>query len=286
MTEAIDSYKQVNQVIQQRDIVVTREICGYTYDQDVVSPHLVILYCHRGTALGLYNMRNLTFGKNEVAVVLPNHVVSQLKCTDDFLFTRIFVSSEMFAEMRASSPNYDYDIFHLNPTCQLTDERATFLLKIIDLLDDISTFDADDKKLRHRLLLSQFFVGFEFIHYFFREQKRKNGENPDSELFTCFCKLVAEHYRESRKVKYYADLMNLSPKYFAKVIRQKTGGLSPTEWIEQYVVAQAKHLIIDNPSLTLGQIAYKLGFSEITSFYRYFKRVTGITAKQYRNSQM
>ena len=27
-----------------------------------------------------------------------------------------------------------------------------------------------------------------------------------------------------------------------------------------------------------------LGFSEPTSFYRYFKRITGITAKQYRDN--
>jgi AraC-like DNA-binding protein len=92
------------------------------------------------------------------------------------------------------------------------------------------------------------------------------------------------HYRESREVKYYADLLNLTPKYLSKVISSATDGLTPAKWIEQYVTAQAKRLIETQVTPTLQETAYMLGFSEPTSFYRYFKRVTGMTAKEYRNS--
>ena len=84
-------------------------------------------------------------------------------------------------------------------------------------------------------------------------------------------------------MKYYADLLHLTPKHFTKIIRQEMG-VSPVEWIEQYIVTQAKKLIEIYPDHTLAQIAYMLGFSEPTTFYRYFKRVTGTTAKQYRES--
>jgi AraC-like DNA-binding protein len=63
-----------------------------------------------------------------------------------------------------------------------------------------------------------------------------------------------------------------------------TSGISPAEWIEQYVTTQAKHLIETRATQTLQETAYMLGFSEPSSFYRYFKRVTGMTAKQYRDS--
>lgn len=86
-------------------------------------------------------------------------------------------------------------------------------------------------------------------------------------------------------MKYYAKLLNLTPKHLSKVIRMATNGLSPGEWIEQYVTAQAKHLIETRATQTLQETAYMLGFSEPTSFYRYFKRTTGMTAKQYRDSQ-
>lgn len=105
------------------------------------------------------------------------------------------------------------------------------------------------------------------------------------QLFNRFCDLVVKHYRESREVQFYADLLNLTPKYLSKVIRIATNGLSPLEWIEQYVTTQAKRLIETRATQTLQETAYLLGFSEPTSFYRYFKRVTGMTAKQYRDSK-
>ncbi len=85
-------------------------------------------------------------------------------------------------------------------------------------------------------------------------------------------------------MKYYANLLNLTPKYLGRVIRTATDVLSPVKWIEQYVTAQAKRLIETHTTQTLQETAYLLGFSEPTSFYRYFKRVTGMTAKEYRDS--
>ena len=62
-----------------------------------------------------------------------------------------------------------------------------------------------------------------------------------------------------------------------------TNGLSPVKWIEQYVTAQAKRLIETRATQTLQETAYMLGFTEPTAFYRYFKRVTGMIAKEYRD---
>jgi len=101
-------------------------------------------------------------------------------------------------------------------------------------------------------------------------------------LLKQFCDLVVAHYRESREVQYYADLMNLTPKQLAKVIRAATGGTAPSEWIEQYVITQAKQMMEFRPSASLTEIAYTLGFSEPSAFFRYFKRSTGMTAKEYR----
>jgi AraC-like DNA-binding protein len=63
-------------------------------------------------------------------------------------------------------------------------------------------------------------------------------------------------------------------------------GISPLKWIEQYVIAQAKRLIETQATQTLQETAYMIGFSEPTSFFRYFKRATGMTAKEYRDSKV
>lgn len=167
--------------------------------------------------------------------------------------------------------------------CKVSDERVKILMKIADMLADIASFDIKDLHLRHQLLSAQLFVGCEFLYQEYREQEQMKGLSAHTSLYYHFCDLVVKHHRESREVKYYADLLHLTPKHFTKIIRQEMG-VSPVEWIEQYIVTQAKKLIEIYPDHTLAQIAYMLGFSEPTTFYRYFKRVTGTTAKQYRES--
>lgn len=127
-----------------------------------------------------------------------------------------------------------------------------------------------------KLLLSR-------LNYYRRDQDRQWTEKRSTDIFNRFCDLVVTHYRESRAVKYYADLLNLTPKHLSKVVSMVTNGLSPVKWIEQYVTAQAKRLIETRATQTLQETAYMLGFTEPTAFYRYFKRVTGMIAKEYRD---
>ena len=93
--------------------------------------------------------------------------------------------------------------------------------------------------------------------------------------------LLVEHYDESRSVQFYADKLNYSPRYFTLIIREETG-VSPAEWIEQYTIKRAQVLIQTNPKMATAKIARMVGFDEPVNFYRYFKRVTGMTAQEYR----
>lgn len=163
-------------------------------------------------------------------------------------------------------------------------EWATMcLLSIVNQLIVIANHTDEEMPHRYHTLLAQLAVGYEFLSYYRHEQDRQWMSKRHAEIFSRFCDLVVNNYRVSREVKYYAGLLNLTPKYLSKVIRAATYGLTPVKWIEQYVTAQAKRLIETHATPTLQETAYMLGFSEPTSFYRYFKRVTGMTAKEYRD---
>lgn len=279
-----NAYEQVHNTIRPIDVIVTRKQKGFSvYNQDMVSPHLVITYCHQGFARFLYDMHEVTYSKNEVAVVLPGHVLNQLECSDDFTFSRLVVSKELFNEIQSRMFGKDDDAFTYRPIITLTEERAELLMQIFSILADIASFESQDLGMRHHLLLAQLFVGTEFLHYHYREQKHKKAHQPRTELFNHFCNLVIENYLKSREVQFYAKKMHYTPKHFTKLIREEMG-ITPAEWIEQYVITRAKILIEANPTLPLTKIAYMLNFAEPTNFYRYFKRVTGITASEYRNS--
>ena len=271
--------------VEQSGIVIVREMHRFfNLNEDFVFPHIILTLCLSGSARAKYDMRVITHKKNDLAFIMPGHVMHPMDCTDDFTYTMFFISPKMFDDLRFHTFSHDYEKFNYTPVCSLTDEQATHLLTIVDQLIVIGNHTDEELPHRYQALLAQLAVGFEFLNYYRREQDRQWSENRHAELFNRFCDLVVKHYRESREVKYYASLMNITPKHLSKVIRAATGGLSPGQWIEQYVTAQAKRLIEARATPTLQETAYMLGFSEPTAFYRFFKRVTGMTAKQYRES--
>lgn len=278
------SIEPLLQSIGQTDILIVRKMPQFFgYDKDYVFPHIILTLILSGSARAMYDMRVITHHKNDLTIILPGHIMHPLGCTDDFTYALLFISPKMLDDLRFYTFSHDHEKFNYAPSCSLTDEQAAHLLAIVDQLDIIANHTDEEMPHRYQTLLAQLAVGYEFLNYYRRNQDRQWTENRHTDIFNRFCDLVIKHYRESREVKYYADLLNLTPKHLSKVIRTATNGLSPVKWIEQYVTAQAKRLIETRATQTLQETAYMLGFTEPTSFYRYFKRVTGMTAKQYRD---
>lgn len=275
----------VRQSIEQNDVLIVREMHRFfDYNKDFVFPHIILTLILSGTARAKYDMRVFTHQKNDLTIIFPGHVLHPLDCSDDFSYALVFISQKMLDDLRFHTFSHNQDNYNHTPICSLTDQQAAHLLSIVEQLDVIAKHT--DKELPHRYqtLLAQLAVGYEFVNYYRKEVDHQWAENRYNDIFSSFCDLVVNHHRESKEVQYYADLLNITPKHLSKVIHSVTNGLSPLKWIEEYVIGQAKRLIEANTAHTLQEIAFMLGFNEPSSFYRYFKRVAGMTAKQYRNS--
>ena len=277
--------EHISSILKEDDIYIVRNRHGLKpVDVDIASPDIVLTLCHQGWAKIVYDMQEYTFSKNEMSIIMPGHIIKYTGCSDDLNISRVFISHEIFPELKAQLFSHGYDKFYLSPFSSLNDTQMERLLKIMDLLSYLADHDIRDLQLRRHLMIGQLSVGYEFVNYYRREQDKGIRSSHTSRLYNEFFNLLAEHYTESREVKFYAKHLHLSPKHFSKMITQETGGMSPADCIENFIVAHAKRLIDTKPECSLGEIAYMLGFSEPSSFYRYFKRVSGITAKQYRNS--
>ena len=280
-----NSKEQMINAIEQSGIVIVRDAHDLVgRNEDYVFPYVILTLCLSGSARAMYDMRVIKHRKNDLAFIMPGHILHPMDHTDDFNYALFFISSKMFYDLQFHSFSHDFEKYDYSPVCSLTDEQSEQLLAIVNQLDVIANHTEEEMPHRYQMLLAQLAIGYEFINYYRREQDTQWLTKRHEAIFNKFCDLVVNHYRESREVKYYASLMNLTPKYLSKVIQDATNGLTPLEWIEQYVIVQAKRMIETHATQTLQETAFMLGFSEPTSFYRYFKRITGMTAKEYRDS--
>jgi AraC-like DNA-binding protein len=248
----------------------------------MVFPHVVVLLCLSGTARIMFDMQEYAIEKNDFGIIMPGHFLRRISCSEDYTFACVLISAAMLSELKAHAFSHDHDKFNYAPICRLTDVQARRVMALNEILGAIASHDTDDLQLRQRMLLSHLAVGFEFINYYRREQDREWMESRSAKLYTQFCDLVVEHYRENRNVNYYADLMGYAPRYFSTVFRQFSGGLSPLEWIQQYVATQAKLIMDTHPEQTVKATALQLGFPTTANFCRYFKRATGIYPQAYK----
>ena len=283
MMQTDPTLAQLLQSVEQNGVYMEKEIhCYPTTSTDVVFPHVILLLCLRGSARVMFDMQEIAVEKNDFGILMPGHIFRRISCSEDYTYARVLISAEMLSELKAHAFSHDSDKFNYTPHCHLTDVQAKRVMAIFELLEAIASHDHNDLQLRRQMLLSHLAVGYEFINYYRREQDKQWAESRSATLCTQFCNLVVEHYKENRNVNFYAELMDYDARYFSKVFRQYSNGLTPLKWIQQYVATQAKRIMDMRPELTVKETAYQLGFPTTANFCRYFKRATGIYPQEYK----
>jgi AraC-like DNA-binding protein len=83
-------------------------------------------------------------------------------------------------------------------------------------------------------------------------------------------------------VRYVADCLHLSPKYLSNLLRVLTGQ-NTQQHIHDRLIAKAKEKL-STTTLTVGEIAYELGFEHLPSFSKLFKTKTSLSPLEFRTS--
>ena len=102
-------------------------------------------------------------------------------------------------------------------------------------------------------------------------------------IFDRFIQLVNQHCREHHQIAYYAERMCLTERYLGTVIRQ-TSGTTAKDWIDRALVTQAK-VLLRHGNHSVLQISEELNFPNPAFFSKYFKRLTKMTPKAFREDK-
>jgi len=96
--------------------------------------------------------------------------------------------------------------------------------------------------------------------------------------------LVEQNFREYHQVQDYADLLHKSSKTISNLF-SKFSSQSPLELIHTRLLLEAKRQLLYTDK-TAKQIAFEIGFQDISGFSRFFKKHTEMSPSQFRNSHV
>ncbi|HPF52229.1 MAG TPA: helix-turn-helix domain-containing protein [Draconibacterium sp.] len=238
------------------------------------------IICTQGTIKGMVNMNHYHVTAPFLFIIMADQVLQYESFSDDFS-GHFIVMSNRFLENLFMNQQYSAGLFlsvKENPFIQLNDEDLQRMITYYGMFKNAVRMKDNPYRMEMVKHLNQtFFYG---TSYQFHKIPEKEMKTKNEVLVKKFLEIVGIHFKEKRQMEFYAQKLFLTPKYLSKIIKE-TSGKSGNEWIDSYVILEAKALL-NSTNMTIQQISDWLNFPTQSFFGRYFKRHVGLSPKQYR----
>ena len=97
-----------------------------------------------------------------------------------------------------------------------------------------------------------------------------------------FLSLVQQHFKKERFLEFYASQLEVSTKHLSRTVKEATG-FTAVDWIDRFVILEAK-VLLKSTTMSIQQISDELNFNSQSFFGKYFKKHTGRSPKDFRNT--
>ncbi|RZJ83196.1 MAG: AraC family transcriptional regulator, partial [Chryseobacterium sp.] len=182
--------------------------------------------------------------------------------------------------------NYGFFSYAVNESLHLSAKEQAIISGIGKNIDEELETAIDE--ISQDVLISQIELLLNYSQRFYKRQfiTRKPINNAlleklDSILDTYFTEKTAL-MQGLPKVQFLADQLNISPKYLGDMLRALTGQ-NTQQHIHNKLLEKAKEVLTIS-DLTVGEIAFQLGFEHPQSFSKFFKSKTNFSPLEFRAS--
>lgn len=245
-----------------------------------------ILICRKGNAVLNINYKDWSLPEKAVITLFPNDVVL-LKTPPSHTAFEVEMLKYDTSLLREASLQMEHTVYSSlrEDRCRQDSPVVTNIIDAMFSLLKIYFRQAECTCLSQLVLcqLKAFFIGF---HEYLQRNPQLRADEVKSyrvrELFNRFMMLMERDYKTSRDVGYYAEKMNISPKYLTNIVKIVTAH-TPKTIIDQYTILQLK-MQLKRTNLSIKELAWAYHFTDVSFFCRYFKKHTGLTPQQIRES--
>lgn len=242
------------------------------------------LLCTAGEGSFVFNEHCYHIARNDL-VVIPTPCKVKNIAAHANMQVEWFAAGNKYLQNQLPSNNYSIGgsiSLNQNPVIRLTDEQAQHLLddfhRLRDRMNDnhLQFYD----KLMGSMCLTMMYDIFE-------AHAQRDASAPHTDRTAYIVKqlmalLATGVSRTERDVSYYAERLNVSPKYLSSTVKRVTGH-SVTSYIDRHTVPILKDFL-DDERLSLTQIADLMNFTSLSYFSRYCTKHLGQSPSEYRQS--
>ena len=255
-----------------------------SFDHPFIFEGIVFSICLKGTGKIQINYNEYEITENTIVTIPPKQIVQVMGKSDDFLIEMLAFSPDYLVDMALPK---DFDIpkrVMSMPVISITPQEREDILKYHTFI--VMAFNRKKhiffkhviKGLLYSLLmeLSAKYVNNDTID-------KVKPSNRSEEIVKQFFPLLKEYHRQERSASFYADKLCITVKYLSGTLKKVTGR-PINAWLEDAITMSAK-ILLKSSDLTVLQISEELNFPNPSYFGRFFKKLTGMTPKEYRDKE-
>ncbi len=182
-----------------------------------------------------------------------------------------------------------YEVFQPGGThiFELSDEQATIVSETFERIS--KEFDGD-YKYKYDVIRNHL---FELLHFALKMQPSKNLDkqprNASQRISTLFLELVERQFPiddlhpsvQLRSASDFASQLNVHVNHLNRAVKEATQKTT-TQIIADRLVQEAK-ILLKHSAWSVSEIAYSLGFTEVTHFDNFFKKHVALSPLKFRN---
>jgi AraC-like DNA-binding protein len=278
----------VKRVGKNNDLFYVIDTSGILYSKSLLRPYKTndfsVIYVDKGEMDVQLDLTPYHLKEGSLFIKSANSIFQVLHFSQDchfrmFGFTTKLINASGIQRKHLEALAF---LFSQNqPHLQLSSAEAIGIVQLLNLLQQKSQQDDQlpyyNESIYHAFCLFAFEIASQF-----RQQKQHTlfSITQKEHLTIQFLNLLPQLIKEQRSVHFYADLLNITPKHLSKCVKKVTGKTSG-EIIDERVILEAK-VLLDDPALTIAQVADLLHFSDPFTFSKFFKKHSGLSPLQYR----
>ena len=234
------------------------------------------------------NLQEFRLKKNSLFIFNPKDIL-QVQSNDRFKAHLIVITPDFLKRINIDTKRMMplFLQFGSLPCMELTHAESQSLRSFISMVEQElkgPETDFSSEIIGGLIAATIYKVGDILTHYLTEHPEVDSPiHNRAEEYFRQFTELLGEHYKHERSVGFYARQLCITPKYLTTLIK-RISGKSVSEWIDSYVILEAKTLL-KYSNMSVQEIAYYLNFPNQSFFGSYFKRNAGMSPSQYKAKQ-
>ena len=216
-----------------------------------------------------------------IMTVISDEIVEIEETSPDCSFSPIFAPSEMVIDFPSPADSDILSIAICSPVFDVPVRKMDLMLEYFRFLGERVKDTAN--VFRGEIIRSLFFALVLEVCDVYRHYGIVVGDSSrprHEQLGDAFFRLLVRNCRVSRTVSFYAEKLNITPKYLSREVRRITGRTAQ-EWISRMTVIEMKKQL-NVPGRTVMQISDDMNFSSPSAFVQFFKHHTGTTPLKYR----